>query len=545
MKILRRFFRITHINYVLIKNGLDEVVLSIPIFTPLRFLSYFNPWYWFANKNTLRGERIRLALETLGPIFVKFGQTLSTRGDLLPDDIIFELSKLQDQVPPFPSDVAIAIIEAEFKAPIKQLFAEFSAEPLASASIAQVHTAKLADGKEVIVKVVRPNIHKIIASDIELLYAMARLLEKYWSPGKRLRLIEIVNEFERTIFDELDLLREAANAAQLRRNFAYSTMLYVPEVIWPLAQTNVLVMERIYGIPVSNIDALKQHNIDLKKLAESGVEIFFTQVFRDCFFHADMHPGNIFVNPNKPQEPQYIAVDFGIIGTLSPEDQRYLAENFVAFFRRDYRRVAVLHLESGWIPANTRVTEFEAAIRTVCEPIFERPLKDISFAQLLMRLFQTGRRFNMEVQPQLMLLQKTLLHIEGLGRVLYPDLDLWLTAKPLLEKWLKKQLGPKAFFKNLQEQMPYYASQLPELPKLVIDALTAIKNNSLNTNAIVPVTVVKSKSRFFFGLGTAFLISAIIQAFALPAKDLLWLTLGLGFVGLIALILGLLTRTPA
>jgi ubiquinone biosynthesis protein len=361
------------------------------------------------------------------------------------------------------------------------------------------------------------------------------LAERYWAPAKRLHPKAVVAEFERSIIAELDLMREAANASQLRRNFLNSHQLYIPEVFWPYCSSRVMVMERIYGIPISDIAALTAQHIDLKQLAERGVEIFFTQVFRDCFFHADMHPGNIFVNPNQPQDPQYIAVDFGIVGTLSPKDQRYLAENFLAFFKRDYARVAQLHLESGWIPADTRLDEFEAAIRTVCEPIFERPLKEISFGRMLMRLFHTGRQFQMEVQPQLVLLQKTLLHIEGLGRRLYPDLDLWHTAKPFLEKWLRQQISPTTLLRQMNKRLPYLAEKLPEVPGLMIDTMTAIKEQRLT--ALPPIVLKKSRRGILQGMGIALLFSAIIYSAAFaerfPTKDFMFLTILLGVLGIV------------
>jgi len=454
--------RLLYINWILVRNGLDEVVLATHLFRPVRFLGYLAPWHRIVRK-TPRAVRIRKTLEDLGPIFVKFGQILSTRRDLLPEDIAGELALLQDRVAPFDGKLACTLVERAFHRPLGQVFARFDAEPLASASIAQVHAAALNSGEDVVVKVLRPGIENVIRRDVSLLYTVAGLAERYWSEGRRLRPREVVAEFEKTIYDELDLLREAANASQLRRNFSDSGLLRVPEVYWPYCHRNIMTMERIYGIPVNDLDALRKAGVDMKTLSERGVEIFFTQVFRHNFFHADMHPGNIFVSP----EGQYMAVDFGIMGTLSVQDQRYLAENFLAFFRRDYRRVAELHVESEWVPAGTRVDEFEAAIRSVCEPIFERPLKDISFGQLLLRLFQTARRFNMEIQPQLVLLQKTLLSIEGLGRQLYPDLDLWQTAKPFLERWMSEQVGARAFAGRLRHSLPEWSERLPEIPALL------------------------------------------------------------------------------
>ncbi len=459
--------RLIHINWVMMSHGLDEIVLKTHLFRPVRYLVFLSPSYWLQKAKEPRGVRIRRTLEDLGPIYVKFGQALSTRKDLLPEDIAEELVKLQDRVPPFSADTARAIIEEQLGQRVEDAFDEFEPEPLASASVAQVHAAKLKSGEKVIVKVLRPDIEDKIHSDVGLLYELARLAERFWSDARRLRAMEVVAEFEKTILDELDLLREAANASAIRNHFKNSDALYIPEIHWPLTRRKIMVMERIHGIPVGDIQALRAGGADFKKLAERGVEIFFTQVFRDNFFHADMHPGNIFVElPDK-----YLAVDFGIVGSLSDTDQRYLAENFLAFFNHDYRKVARMHIESGWVPPTTRIEEFEAAIRSVCEPIFEKPLKDISFGLLLLRLFQTARRFDMVVQPQLVLLQKTLLNIEGLGRQLYPDLDLWQTAKPFLENWFKERMGPAAKVKELFGKWPEITEQLPEIPNLVFQAL--------------------------------------------------------------------------
>ena len=456
-------------------HGLDEIILKTHLFRPIRYLTFLSPNFWLRKPNEPRGVRIRKTLEELGPIYIKFGQALSTRKDILPDDIADELVKLQDKVPPFPSKEAIAVIEEQLGESVDKAFATFDPEPLASASVAQVHTATLHTGEKVVVKVLRPHIENSIHSDVGLLYELARLAEKFWEDAKRLRALEVVDEFKKTLLDELDLVREAANATKLRDNFKDSESLYVPEIHWQFTRKKVLVMERIYGIPVGEIEQLKAEGANFKLLAERGVETFFTQVFRDNFFHADMHPGNIFVDlPDK-----YIAVDFGIVGTLSTSDQRYLAENFLAFFNRDYRRVAEMHIESGWVPANTRIEDFESAIRSVCEPIFDKPLKDISFGLLLLRLFQTARRFNMVVQPQLILLQKTLLNIEGLGRQLYPDLDLWQTAKPFLEGWFKERLGPKAKVKQLVKQFPQIAEHFPEMPVLLFQALDSVTHTKL------------------------------------------------------------------
>ncbi len=414
-----------------------------------------------------RAVRLRHALEALGPIFVKFGQMLSTRRDLMPNDLAEELAKLQDQVPPFPSDVAAAEIERALGRPISTTFATFERDPVASASIAQVHLATLADGSEVAVKVLRPDVEVIIARDVALLETAAELVEKLWVDGRRLKPREVVAEFAKHLEDELDLMREASSASQLRRNFEDGKLLLVPRIHWDYCAQRVMVMERMYGTPISQIEVLRAKGVDVPSLARAGVEIFFTQVFRDGFFHADMHPGNIFVATDGPMKGRYIALDFGIMGTLTDVDKNYLAQNFIAFFNRDYTRVAQAHLDAGWVPPETRIDEFEAAIRSVCEPIFARPLKEIYFGRLLLRLFQTSRRFNVEVQPQLVLLQKTLLNIEGLGRQLDPDLDLWKTAKPYLERWMSDQIGWRGFVRTLKREAPYWASTLPQVPRLL------------------------------------------------------------------------------
>jgi ubiquinone biosynthesis protein len=415
------------------------------------------------------GVRIREALEELGPVFVKLGQALSTRPDLLPPDIASELAKLQDEVPPFPGEMARTIVEKAYGFPLDRVFEHFDTQPLASASVAQVHAARLkaqageSEGLDVVVKVLRPGIEQQIRRDVDLMYAIAGLAERYWEQGRRLHPVRVVGEYEKVIFDELDLLREGANASQLRRNWLGSELIYHPQVYFDYSRPNVLVMERVHGIPIDDIAALKSAGVNFQVLAERGVQIFFNQVFRDNFFHADMHPGNIFVDVDNPQLPRYVALDFGIVGSLSPGDQRYLAENFLAFFNHDYRRVAELHVESEWVPPGTRVDEFESAIRSVCEPIFNRPLKDISFGMFLVRLFQTARRFHMEVQPQLVLLQKTILNIEGLGRQLYPELDLWKTAKPIMEEWMRNRIGPRATLERFRDQIPTLAETLPQL----------------------------------------------------------------------------------
>lgn len=464
--------RLIRINWILVIHGLDEIVLNTHLFRPIRFLAFLSPYYWLRRNTDSRGVRIRKTLEDLGPVYVKFGQALSTRRDLLPEDIADELVKLQDRVPPFSNEIARQIIEKELGMSIDEAFSAFDPQPMASASVAQVHAAVLKNGEQVVVKVLRPNIEKRIHSDMGLIYELARFAERFWADARRLHPMEVVAEFEKTTLDELDLIREAANAAKIRRNFENSEIIYIPEIHWPLSRQKVMVMERIQGIPVGDIEVLTKAGADFKLLAERGVEIFFTQVFRDNFFHADMHPGNIFVDvPAK-----YIAIDFGIVGTLSASDQHYLAENFLAFFNRDYRKVAQMHVESGWVSSTTRIEEFESAIRSVCEPIFEKPLKDISFGQLLLRLFQTARRFDMHVQPQLVLLQKTLLNIEGLGRQLYPELDLWQTAKPFLEDWFQERMGPKAKLSNLLKQFPELVNHFPEMPHLVYRALDNAAN---------------------------------------------------------------------
>ncbi|MEE8387538.1 MAG: ubiquinone biosynthesis regulatory protein kinase UbiB [Acidiferrobacterales bacterium] len=459
--------RLLRINRVFVRHDLDEFVSAVHLFRPYRWLIRAMPWRWVRLRNVPRARRLREALEELGPIFVKFGQVMSTRPDLLPEDIAIELIALQDRVPPFSGDEAVRIIEAEFGKSVEQIFKEFNRTPIASASVAQVHFAVMPNGDEVAVKVLRPGIEKVIERDLELLYLLARLALRFSPQAKRLRPVEVVDQFRRTLNDELDLRREAANASQLKANFEGSDLLYVPKVDWDHTRRRVFVMERISGIHISDIDRLKEAKIDLRQLSHNGVEIFFTQAFRDGFFHADMHPGNIFVAP----DGQYRAVDFGIMGSLSDADKRYLAENFIAFFNRDYRAVAEAHLRAGWVPPETVAEDFETAIRAVCEPIFAKPIKDISFGRLLMHLFQTARHFNMEVQPQLVLLQKTLFQIEGLGRRLYPELDLWVTAKPYLEKWMREQMGPRALLKTLKKEVPKWWQMMPELPTLVHEVL--------------------------------------------------------------------------
>jgi ubiquinone biosynthesis protein len=469
---LRVLGRLLQIQRALVRHRLDEFVRATHLYRPVFFLRYASPWTWFQRSaGATRGARLRLALEELGPVFVKFGQALSTRRDLLPADIVDELAKLKDRVPPFPGEIARSMLEKIYGRPLSEVFSSFDITPLAAASIAQVHAATLKEGEDVVVKLLRPGMRAVIDLDLEVLAALAELADRYWIEARAVRPIEVVREYRTTILDELDLMREAANAAQLKRNFSGSQLLYVPAVHWDYCRTNVMVMERIHGLMISQIDELRARGTDIAKLAENGVEIFFTQVFRHNFFHADMHPGNIFVQIDDPKNPRYAAVDFGIVGTLQPSDQHYLAENFLAFFDRDYARIAALHIESGWVPRGTRVDELESAIRTVCEPIFNKPLKEISFAQVLLRLFETARRFDMQVQPQLILLQKTLFNIEGLGRQLYPELDLWKTARPVLAAWMRERISPRTILAQIRRNWPDALLTLRQVPKLLQDAV--------------------------------------------------------------------------
>ncbi|MCI4410346.1 MAG: ubiquinone biosynthesis regulatory protein kinase UbiB [Thiotrichales bacterium] len=532
---LRHLKRLIYIHRTLHKFGLDKQLLSETPAHFLLWLQYLTPWTWQKRHTGNRGESIRLALETLGPIFIKFGQALSTRLDLLPPDIAEELIKLQDKVPPFESEQAIQRIETQLGKPLAVLYKHFDAQPLASASIAQVHTAQLHDGTDVVVKVVRPDIMPVIKLDTGILRTLARITEALIPFTRRLHPIEVVSEFEKTILDELDLMREAANAALLKRNFDGSKLLYVPEIYWSHTATQVLTMERIYGTQVSDLSALNAQGVSIPKLSENGVIIFFTQVFKHNFFHADMHPGNIFVLP----DGRYAAIDFGIMGTLTPEDQRYLAENFLAFFNRDYWRVAQLHIDSNWVSADTRVNELEAAIRSVCEPIFDRPLKDISFGLVLLRLFQVARRFKMEVQPQLVLLQKTLLNIEGLGRQLNDELDLWKTAKPFLQDWMNERLGPKGLFQGFKAQLPFLMENLPQLPAQHQQMLKTL-NTQLPAQATLLAHLVseqqqnrRNQQRLALG------ISLVLLGLFLPELLLLesWARLGLVTIGLLLLVI--------
>ncbi len=534
----RLLLRLIDIQRVLVRHSLEDFITSAHLFRPLRFLFYLSPSVWIARKPTEpRGVRIRKALEELGPIYVKFGQSVSTRPIYCHRTSRSELAKLQDQVPPFSGDEALAAIESAFGEPAASIFASFDTEALAAASIAQVHVAQLPDGQEVIVKILRPNVQADVERDLEVLLAIARLAQRYWVDGRRLRPVEVVAEYEKTVLNELDLLREAANAAQLRRNFPDSSQIYVPRVYWDYCRPQVMVMERIHGIPVNDIESLRSHGVNFAKLGANGVEIFFTQVFRDNFFHADMHPGNIFVEVNDPENPRYAAVDFGIVGTLEDRDRRYLAENFLAFFEHDYRRVAQLHVNSGWVPAGTRVDELESAIRTVCEPIFNKPLKDISFGQVLLHLFQVARRFDMEIQPQLILLQKTLVQIEGLGRQLYPELDLWETGQPVLKKWMKQETSPKRTIKHILQDLPeirYTLERLPSVARKLVDQV-------LDTAGQLPIpdrqTLYRRDLRQYQLIGGAAALIAAALMIGLAAEPA-WVGWLVGAVGLVALFLG-------
>ncbi|MGE4657877.1 MAG: ubiquinone biosynthesis regulatory protein kinase UbiB [Gammaproteobacteria bacterium] len=481
---VRLALRLLTIQRTLIKHGLDDVVWATHLFRPIARMRRLGQRR--AGRRAGLGVRIRLALEELGPIFVKFGQALSTRRDVLPLDIADELAKLQDRVPPFSSEEAVAILERAFGESVEVIYGEFEKKPLAAASVAQVHAARLKTGEAVVVKVLRPGVRRKIRRDLEVLYALANMAERFWPVARQLRPVDIIAEFEKTLLHELDLTREAANAAQLKRNFDNSDTLYIPDVYWDYCRPEVLTMERVSGVPISDIAALKEAGTNFQRLAENGVEIFFTQVFRHNFFHADMHPGNIFVDITNPDKPRYIAVDFGIVGTLSSSDQKYLAGNFLAFFQGDYRRVAKLHVDSGWVPGDTRIDELESAVRAVCEPIFNRPLKDISFGLILLRLFQTARQFEMEIQPQLVLLQKTLLNIEGLGRQLYPELDLWATAQPILEEWTKERTNPRAQLMRLLRSWPESSEDILALPGLLRGVLERASEDAPKTPGRTP-----------------------------------------------------------
>ncbi|MGO4892988.1 ubiquinone biosynthesis regulatory protein kinase UbiB [Flavobacterium sp. W21_SRS_FM6] len=538
-----RILRLYHINKVLLQHGLDELIPPswLPWYAKLGRYGFF----WLRNKHPEKsqGVRIRLALQTLGPVFIKFGQMLSTRKDLLSVDIASELSILQDKVAPFDSAVAEQIILKSLGLQqITDLFTDFDPKPLASASIAQVHTATLA-GNEVVIKVIRPDIKRTIESDIELMRTVAAALQNLLPDGKRLRPVEVVEEYKRTIIDELDLSHEAANGIQFKRNFEGSEALYVPTIYSDYSHKNVMVMERIYGTPISDIAQLNARNTNMKKLAERGVEVFFTQVFRDSFFHADMHPGNIFVSPLNPDDPQYITIDFGIVGTLNSEDKRYLAENFIAFFNRNYRKVAQLHVDSGWVPSNTDIDDFEASIRRVCEPIFQKPLAEIEFSNVLLQLFNTARRFNMVIQPQLVLLQKTLLYIEGLGRQLYPELDLWKTAKPFLENWMREQIGVKAMYSKIKANLPYWSEKLPEMPDLIYDTLKQVKKLPEQQRQHFEILQARQRQQtkriqYLLIGATMFIVSAIVPLY----QDHWWWCAAPAMAGLVSWFIALNTR---
>ena len=536
-----RLRRIAKIVKVVGKYRLDLLLDKEKL--PLSIRVFLAPAIFFGRANGSRGERLRKALEELGPIFVKFGQLLSTRPDLVPEDISVELSSLQDNVPPFSSQLFKKNIELALDGSVDELFLSFEPDPLASASVAQVHAAVLADGRDVVVKAVRPNIEKTIRKDIALLYTLARLVKTYSEDGERLHPLEVVKDYESVIIEELNLQSEGANASLLRHNFANSPMLHVPEIYWPYSNKDVLVMERIYGIPVTDIDRLEAAGVDFKLLAQRGVEIFFTQVFEHNFFHADMHPGNIFVDATNPKSPTYIAVDCAIMGSLSSEDQFYMARNLLAMFQRDYRLVAELHIRSGWVPKDTSINDFTGAIRSVCEPIFQRPLSEISLGHMLIDLFTTARRFNMEVQPSLVLLQKTLLNIEGLGRQLYPDLDLWQTAQPYLEQWLKDRYSPKSMFNQLKRYAPDWLEHFPQIPPMIFQALKSAQNNE--TNDVAKQSVIRQKSdsvwaKFstalgFGGIGGGVAIGLSQSPMVLSQPPLV--SIGLVFAGLLILVL--------
>lgn len=526
----KRLYRIIKVQ---LEYGLDELLPEHQL-TKAPILAR-KGLFWIKNRHPDKplGERLRLALQELGPVWIKFGQMMSTRRDLFPLHIADQLALLQDKVAPFDGALAKLQMEKALGGSLETWFDDFDIEPLASASIAQVHTAKLkSSGREIVLKVIRPDIQPVIDADIKLMYRMARIVAKALPEARRLKPVEVVREYDKTLRDELDLRREAANAIQLRRNFENSEELYVPEIIPDFSNKTVMVSERIYGIQVSDIAGLQANGTNMKLLAERGVSVFFTQVFRDSFFHADMHPGNVFVNPENPENPQWIGLDCGIVGTLNSEDKRYLAENFLAFFNRDYRRVAQLHVDSGWVPRETNIDEFEFAIRIVCEPIFAKPLCEISFGHVLLNLFNTARRFNMEVQPQLVLLQKTLLYVEGLGRQLYPQLDLWQTAKPFLEKWMMNQVGPQALINALKDRAPFWVEKLPELPELLYDSLRQAKamNQRMDQfyQGYCDTKRQQATGKFLFGIGATLIVCSAILVNSIYQP----LSLTVGLVGI-------------
>lgn len=507
---IKKFLRLIYIFYIINKYCLlNEPIRATKIKT-LRVLLFLNPFYYSPRISRLEhGVRIREALEKLGPIFIKFGQALSVRADLLPPDVIKEVSKLQDNVPPFDNKIAAEQIQKAAKKPINEIFKSFESAPLASASVAQVHAAVLQNDEKVVVKVLRPGIEKILKLDTSLMLLFATLLSKL-KVIRRFKPVEIVKEINQSFFDELNLVREAANASQIRRNFENSTIHYVPKIYWEYTSSTVMVMERVGGIRVSDIETLDALGVDRRLLAQRGVEIFYSQVFDDCFFHADMHPGNMFIDVSNPTDPKYISIDFGIVGTLNRDDQRYLAGNFSAFLKRDYRKVAELHIESGWVPSDTRVDVLESAIRTVCEPIFEKPMKEISLGYTLMQLFVVARRFNMNIQPQLTLLQKTLFHVEGLGQKLHPELNIWKTSRPILEKWMKEQMGLRGFYYCSMENMPRVSDKLPELPRMVFDILQQTQINLKNATSSAQSNDLKeSKKKYRFALSCGIALTTV------------------------------------
>ncbi len=547
---MHRFLRILAIQRVLIKHGLDEFIFATHLFRPVRFIFYLLPWNWFGRTKGPRAERMRLMLEELGPIYVKLGQILSTRRDLMPQDIADEFAKLQDNVAPFSGKIARKIIEEAYEKNLDDVFQEFDETPLASASVAQVHRAILRDGREFIIKVIRPDIERIIRRDLALLHMLAEKGEKFYRKGRALRFTGVVAEFEKTLLNELDLQREAANASQLRRNFLDEQQYYVPEISWELTKRNVLAIEYVSGISVRDVDALAKAGVDLKWLAEFGVQIFFKQVFRDNFFHADMHPGNIFVVPAEGGQPARVnVIDFGIMCSLTEFDQRYLADNFLAFLNRDYHRVAALHIESGWVPKGTRLDELESSIRSVCEPLLDKPMREISFGELLQRLFQIARSFNVEIMPQLIMLQKTIINIEGIGRQLYPELNLWNAARPELERWMEQRIGVKGVIKGAKINIPKLIDRLPDLPNRAIDVLDRLydgkiemENKSKEIHEMRREMQVYNRRTVLAVVGSGFLMSsAIIYALDntkhgdfLSVPIVSWL---LGFAGMMLLYL--------
>lgn len=532
MSKLKQLHHAMTINRTLIKYGLDEFLAPTPL-AKFRFLAKTFSFTKTVARDKPRGERLALALTELGPIYIKLGQMLSTRPDIIPLDIAKALAKLQDQVKPFNDEVALKVIEQQLEQPIDSVFQSIDSSPLASASIAQVHSAVLQKGEEVVIKVLRPGIRKKIQKDLDMMHSLANWAEKYSSEARRFRIKEVVVDYDETIKRETDLRIEAANCSNLRSNFKDSELLYVPKVYWDYCRNKVMVMEKISGVPIGEVQQLIDAGVNMKELANRGVEIFFTQVFRDSFFHADMHPGNIFVDASNPKQPQYIAIDCGIMGTLDESDKRYLADNFLAFFAQDYRRIAELHVESGWIDKNVSIPEFESAIRAACEPIFGKKISEISFGHFLIQLFQTARKFNMQVQPQLVLLQKTLLYIEGLGRQLYPELDLWETAQPYLKQWVKEQYSPINFFKQMKHEAPQILEELPKVPRKVIKAVDQVNHLAESFDEIksqmVELEAHKLRQQYaqkYAIIGSSLAITAGLVYSALPNNY--WPAVGLG-----------------